>query len=241
MGGDEVKRPMTDDLATRIRAALEGCDPRCAHQWTHDPGPCGYREGHVFHLPENQQLGDPAHPFEPDPDAPEALLRDALVVVEAAERFAERAGIIGPALAQTPPTDAGNALAVVEAAERAERTIRESSTRTWKDRAKAAADILHAALGGRPMTGWRHDNEPADWLDPSCTQCMAEHWEDDPLPDGAICTTPTPDPASPCGYEGCSEQHWQPGYEGIHDTDMGTHPIEPTRCATCQHPIEKAR
>ena len=57
------------------------------------------------------------------------------------------------------------------------------------------------------------------------------------------CTTPTPDPASPCGECG------QPSRASVHDhvglgTPIGGAPVHfptPTRCLTCGHPIEEAR
>ena len=93
------------------------------------------------------------------------------------------------------------------------------------------------------MSGWVHDNAPADWLNPSCVTCMAEHYEDDPLAPDAICTAPTPDPASPCGYVGCvdptSEWHGACFHLDDHDEQEDCHVRVPTRCLTCGHPIEE--
>lgn len=62
------------------------------------------------------------------------------------------------------------------------------------------------------------------------------------------CTTPTPDPASPCGYNACdSDPFWHEcatvpcvvdrfGYSHPHEA---CHPHQPTRCLTCGHPIER--
>ena len=53
------------------------------------------------------------------------------------------------------------------------------------------------------------------------------------------CQRPEPDPASPCGYVGCAQDHWVRGFEGIHDMDVGDHPTQPTLCLRCHHPIVK--
>jgi hypothetical protein len=86
-------------------------------------------------------------------------------------------------------------------------------------------------------------------------------WADVPLgTDGVIttdcgCTTPTPDPASACGFVGCVGAGAHAGRDGepwavcvggpacppSHPDDPGCHSHQPTRCLTCGHPIEEAR
>lgn len=86
------------------------------------------------------------------------------------------------------------------------------------------------------MSGWRHI-----WHDGDA--CMGH--------EGKFlcgCTTPTPDPTSPCGYEGCDGEtaHWswtepgtltEPGAYCQHEERWDCHPYVPTLCV-CGHPIE---
>lgn len=79
---------------------------------------------------------------------------------------------------------------------------------------------------------WVHEHEDAR-LPGACLECIAART--------TFCTTPTPDPASPCGYEykedgaPCGFRRSMGGHEFV-DAD---HPHQPTRC-TCGHPIKEA-
>lgn len=85
------------------------------------------------------------------------------------------------------------------------------------------------------MTTWRHANEwHSDFT--GLTHCMAPRDNGSPCE----CTTPTPDPASPCGHPECEHDAratWThpPAGPYLH----GSHPHVPTRC-TCGDPIEEA-
>ena len=75
------------------------------------------------------------------------------------------------------------------------------------------------------MTTWRHADE-MHWSNhpdfhPVCMACVREIAK-------SPCTTPTPDPASPCGV--CNQGTVMCFY-------TNTHTYQPTRC-TCGHPIE---
>lgn len=67
------------------------------------------------------------------------------------------------------------------------------------------------------MSGWRHGVECDDHGPSHCG-----------FDGGCRCTTPTPDPASPCGV--CNQGTVMCFY-------TNTHTYQPTRC-TCGHPIE---
>jgi hypothetical protein len=61
------------------------------------------------------------------------------------------------------------------------------------------------------------------------------------------CTTPEPDTASPCGFEGCELDEWLNDphecwcmFEEAADAHPGHHPHQPTLCLRCHHPIERA-
>ena len=70
--------------------------------------------------------------------------------------------------------------------------------------------------GVRAVNGWAHTiTDTVRHV--SCSDCC--------------CTTPTPDPASPCGV--CNQGTVMCFY-------TNTHTYQPTRC-TCGHPIEAAR
>lgn len=88
------------------------------------------------------------------------------------------------------------------------------------------------------MSGWRH----TVLVGGDCGSCWHESFQIG-APQDRICTAPIPDPASPCGFEGCE------GWPGDHDFTVGRcqhppkhdcHPHVPTRCQ-CGHPIEAER
>lgn len=97
------------------------------------------------------------------------------------------------------------------------------------------------------MTTYRHVEAEAKGIvfpgdvPGGCIHCL---WDDAPEP----CRNPNPDPASPCGFEGC----WMTGLSchcddpsegcpGGHPiTADGGHPFVATRCVTCGHAIEVA-
>ena len=78
------------------------------------------------------------------------------------------------------------------------------------------------------MSGWRHVDELAG----VCASWVS--WKKGRCP----CTTPTPDPASPCGYEGCWGKRWTHAWVSGQFLDESSHPHVPTRC-NCGHPIER--
>lgn len=90
------------------------------------------------------------------------------------------------------------------------------------------------------MNGWVHEDGDADGV---CLVFIGIHCEKCMDPVQCLCNTPTPDPSSPCGYEGCV-----PGDLLTHEPCefwavlehpwSGCHPHQPTRC-TCGHPIEE--
>jgi hypothetical protein len=78
------------------------------------------------------------------------------------------------------------------------------------------------------MNGWVHVEQDFDGLGHRCSVpvgTIPRRWGGFPCG----CTTPTPDPASPCGYPGCPLPEGAPGIDHAH---------VPTRC-TCGHAIEK--
>ena len=88
------------------------------------------------------------------------------------------------------------------------------------------------------MTTWRHANEwHSDFT--GLTHCMAPRGNGSPCE----CTTPTPDPASPCGAlvatgGNAHVAEWQDcgrPADGIHH--MPAHDYRATRC-TCGHQLE---
>jgi hypothetical protein len=91
---------------------------------------------------------------------------------------------------------------------------------------------------------WRHTGQVTLPAAANCRECHK---------DGRHCTTPEPDPASPCGYVGClTEPGYGPGVRltphFVHDLCSGDgsdhgpscHPHQPTLCLRCHHPIERA-
>lgn len=88
------------------------------------------------------------------------------------------------------------------------------------------------------MTGWQHVELPT--FPGMCAGCIDEMAQDSmtDYPHGIQlpCTTPTPDPTSPCGRLDC---HWSPAVAWPHAA-LSSHPHIPTRC-TCGHPIEATR
>lgn len=72
---------------------------------------------------------------------------------------------------------------------------------------------------------WRHEDAWHSQLT-GLTYCMARRKNGSPCE----CSTPTPDPAGPCGWDDCTAT-------GIHHPRWFPH--LPTRC-TCGHPIEEA-
>ena len=81
------------------------------------------------------------------------------------------------------------------------------------------------------MSGWRHGVECDDHGPSHCG-----------FDGGCRCTTPTPDPASPCGTCGRPPDmdRCSPGSltnPSHHTAALGCHKPTPTRC-TCGHPIE---
>lgn len=105
------------------------------------------------------------------------------------------------------------------------------------------------------MTGWRHTELPT--FPGQCAGCLNEMAQDsmtdNPFGIQSACTTPTPDPASPCGFEdpwakyghpfppcGRPETHTHHTFSGGRgETPDGGHFYRPTRC-TCGHAIEAA-
>lgn len=90
------------------------------------------------------------------------------------------------------------------------------------------------------MGGWRHDNSPHSSVLYGCYAPVQTG--ETPTPSG--CTTPTPDPASPCGRLLVDEDllgvefpcGW-PETGIVHDRH---HPHRPTTCAACGHGIVEA-
>lgn len=81
------------------------------------------------------------------------------------------------------------------------------------------------------MSGWRHV-----WSSRGYAASVCVDHADGELPCG--CTTPTPDPASPCGaFVGRVRCYWNHGIQTSADDEVG-HPHQPTRCLTCHHEIE---
>jgi hypothetical protein len=77
------------------------------------------------------------------------------------------------------------------------------------------------------MSGWVHVEQDFDGLGHRCSVpvgTIPRRWGGFPCG----CTTPTPDPASPCGV--CNQGTVMCFY-------TNTHTYQPTRC-TCGHPIE---
>lgn len=87
------------------------------------------------------------------------------------------------------------------------------------------------------MTGWRH----TVLLGNDCGSCWHESFQIG-APQDSICTTPVPDPASPC------EECWLAAGMPVHGpvdwlpvtSQHLAHAHVPTRC-TCRHPIEPTR
>lgn len=94
---------------------------------------------------------------------------------------------------------------------------------------------------------WRHVEEwreptPEGPMDPECVGCLRSDPEN-------TCTTPTPDPASPCGQRdhpkglpcgATASDGWHDRRTWEQEPELW-HPHQPTRCLTCGHPIEEAR
>ncbi len=76
------------------------------------------------------------------------------------------------------------------------------------------------------MSGWVHVERD------SAGMCLMlnpdESW--------CSCTTPTPDPSSPCRR--CGRDLWNIAHPLIPGEPRRDHPHQPTRC-TCGHPIEE--
>ena len=80
---------------------------------------------------------------------------------------------------------------------------------------------------------WRHTETVNLPGAESCRQCFA---------DARHCTTPTPDPSSPCGYPGCIDdgfthcddvgKHW-------HSASWFAHHHVPTLCQSCHHGVTR--
>jgi hypothetical protein len=89
------------------------------------------------------------------------------------------------------------------------------------------------------VSGWRHVEQVTQHAGTRvCGNCYVEN---------KVCTTPTPDPASPCGWTyGNGEPCDVPADRLIHPAStrpfygLNTHDFVPTRC-TCGHPIERVR
>lgn len=103
------------------------------------------------------------------------------------------------------------------------------------------------------MTGWKHGDVDYDGIviagDLLTGECVRCGWVDH---NPRVCRTPTPDPASPCAFEGCASQildgalghrpfeyvHRCPDPERHVETPK-CHPHVPTRC-TCGHALVPA-
>ena len=112
------------------------------------------------------------------------------------------------------------------------------------------------------MIGWRHTETVLEG--PECAPCADGVW-DPTLPPGGLvcgrngclapvesewcdehppCIDPQPDPASPCGYEGCplpEDQPWHdmPGRQWSPVlSPRFSHPHVATRCLNCGHGLE---
>ncbi len=78
------------------------------------------------------------------------------------------------------------------------------------------------------MSGWRHVEQVTQHAGTRvCGNCYVEN---------KVCTTPTPDPASPCRR--CGRDLWNIAHPLIPGEPRRDHPHQPTRC-TCGHPIEE--
>ena len=76
---------------------------------------------------------------------------------------------------------------------------------------------------------WRHTHWREGEFYPECIAADGDL--------GCGCTTPTPDPASPCREALCGV----PEDASVHVEDEQGHQHQPTRCAQCHHPIEAPR
>lgn len=83
------------------------------------------------------------------------------------------------------------------------------------------------------MVGWEH-------ADQFGRACMVPVGFDQYL-DSCGCTTPQPDPASPCGYAfgRCESPAAHAGCGRAHEAIDTCHDHVPTRCLNCQHPIRE--
>ena len=79
---------------------------------------------------------------------------------------------------------------------------------------------------------WVHETEDTTEGVPCCFECWWSEYE--------VCTAPTPDPASPCGFQRGGRVCGTGANNLDHDAapqPWGTHRYQPTRC-TCGHPIK---
>lgn len=104
----------------------------------------------------------------------------------------------------------------------------------WVHRAQAMPDIDQTwmVMGPKDRCGAPLPDDQMPWLKPE----RRRHFI-------CGCTTPTPDPASPCDLEWCQHRgaywwHTALRVGGDHDQWDRLHPHQPTRC-TCGHPIEE--
>lgn len=74
---------------------------------------------------------------------------------------------------------------------------------------------------------WRHTNA---FSNGDCREWLPDI---SPYREACNCTTPTPDPTSPCSAVRCGDR------EVIHRAYGYAHAYRPSRC-TCGHPIEEA-
>jgi hypothetical protein len=82
------------------------------------------------------------------------------------------------------------------------------------------------------VTDWKHAERA--YSDEVCAVKVRS-----PQPTICGCTTPTPDPASPCGYVGCLAAWHCDGTCPAHDRSVILHPHVPTLC-TCGHALVAA-
>ena len=83
------------------------------------------------------------------------------------------------------------------------------------------------------MGGWVHSDDEAAW-------------KVDDSPGDCDCTTPEPDPASPCGHPAKVGTCGGPARWLVHRLDpkavrtIDAHPHQPTTCRNCHHGIRRA-
>lgn len=88
------------------------------------------------------------------------------------------------------------------------------------------------------MTAYRHAVRTSKY------DCGAIQWSGTSTERKCLCIQAEPDPASPCGYEGCVHPpEWHLGVlcPWRHPHDSLCHPHIATRCLNCHHALEADR